>query len=178
MKARIAKIDAFYRGPDMPANGMRAREMGFDLADNLHPPGSLDHRMWKRSVRELGPLDLFDPGVSGLREKASRKGHAFSRKPFCPESLKLTLAVQAGPHRYCSPSSNGGASNPERPVLEAVGASLTPRRTALSNRGFIRSSTFFNDSSGGLSVWLLDRWTCDTALPAFIAATMERGDGG
>jgi DNA-binding transcriptional ArsR family regulator len=49
LKARVAKLNVFVRGPDMPANGLRAQQMGFDRDDNPHPLGSWQHRAWNKA---------------------------------------------------------------------------------------------------------------------------------
>ena len=51
VKARVVKLDVFVRGPDLPANGLRARQMGFDRADNPHPLGSSQHRAWNKAFQ-------------------------------------------------------------------------------------------------------------------------------
>ena len=51
VKARVVKLDVFVRGPDMPANGLRALQMGFDRADNPHPFGSREHLAWNTAFQ-------------------------------------------------------------------------------------------------------------------------------
>jgi hypothetical protein len=48
---RITKVDAFHRGPDLPGNGARAHQMGFDLSSNPFSPGSRRYVKWEREFR-------------------------------------------------------------------------------------------------------------------------------
>jgi hypothetical protein len=43
---RIVKVDAFVRGPDLPADALRAMQMGFSRSDNPHPRGSRQYWRW------------------------------------------------------------------------------------------------------------------------------------
>jgi hypothetical protein len=51
LKASIVKLDVFMRGPDMPANGLRALQMGFDRTDCPHPLGSPQRRVWDKAIQ-------------------------------------------------------------------------------------------------------------------------------